>query len=174
MKTVAIVPLKGSNYPTWKVQCQMGLVREGLWGIVAGTETIPAEEDKAGSRAKFIAGRDRALATIVLAVNQQLLYLLTDPVDVWARLQAQFQKKTWANKLALRRRLHSLQLKDGDSVQEHIKTLTELFNELAVVGDVIKEEDRVVYLLASLPDSFNTLVTALEAIRGRPQDGGRH
>ena len=48
-------------------------------------------------------------------------------------------------------------------VQEHIKTLTKLFNELAVVGDMIKEEDRVVYLLASLPDSFNTLVTALEA-----------
>ena len=39
----------------------------------------------------------------------------------------------------------------------------ELFNELAIVGDAIEEEDRVVYLLASLPDSFNTLVTALEA-----------
>jgi len=78
MKTVAIVPLKGSNYPTWKVQCQMALIREGLWGIVAGAETVPAAEDKAGNRAKFIARRDRALATIVLAVDQQLLYLLID------------------------------------------------------------------------------------------------
>ena len=172
MKTVAIVPLNESNYPTWKVQCQMALVREGLWGIVAETETIPVAEDEAGSRAKFIARRDGALAIIVLAVDTKLLYLLgepTDPVDVWTKLQAQFQKKTWANKLALRRRLHSLQLKDGDSVQEHIKTLTELFNELAVVGDVIKEEDRVVYLLASLPDSFNTLVTALEANEDVPK-----
>ena len=41
--------------------------------------------------------------------------------------------------------------------------MTELFNELAIVGDAIEEEDRVVYLLASLPDSYNTLVTALEA-----------
>ena len=41
--------------------------------------------------------------------------------------------------------------------------MTELFNELAVVGDVITVEDRVVYLLASLPESYNTLVTALEA-----------
>ena len=41
--------------------------------------------------------------------------------------------------------------------------MIELFNELAIAGDVIEEEDRVVYLLASLPDSFNTLVTALEA-----------
>ena len=41
--------------------------------------------------------------------------------------------------------------------------MTETFNELSVVGDPISEEDRVVHLLASLPDSFNMLVTALEA-----------
>ncbi len=34
---------------------------------------------------------------------------------------------------------------------------------LSVVGDRIEEEDRVVHLLASLPDSFNMLVTAFEA-----------
>ena len=33
---------------------------------------------------------------------------------------------------------------------------------MAVIGEEISEKDRVVYLLASLPDSFNTLVTALE------------
>ena len=37
------------------------------------------------------------------------------------------------------------------------------------MGDVIKEEDRVVYLLASLHDSFNTLVTALEANEDVPK-----
>jgi hypothetical protein len=47
--------------------------------------------------------------------------------------------------------------------------MTELFNELAIVGDAIEEEDRVVYLLASLPDSFNTLVTALEASEDVPK-----
>ena len=41
--------------------------------------------------------------------------------------------------------------------------MMELFNELAIVRDVIEDEDCVVYLLASLPDSFSTLVTALEA-----------
>ena len=77
------------------------------------------------------------MATIVLAVDPSLLYLLRDPEDpvtVTKKLQNQFQKKTWANKLALRRRLHSLVLKDGESVQDHVKTMTELFNELAIVG----------------------------------------
>ena len=165
-KTSVIVPLNGNNYPTWRVQCRMALVRDGLWGIVAGTETLPGTVEGGDRRSKFLARRDRALATIVLTVEPSLLYLLGEPEDpsaVWQKLQDQFQKKTWANKLALRRRLHSLQLKDGESVQDHIKCMTELFNELAIVGDTIEEEDRVVYLLASLPDSFNTLVTALEA-----------
>ena len=130
-----------------------------------GSETAPSDEE-ADRLVKFVARRDQALATIVLTVEPSLLYLIGDPKDpviVWKKLQDQFQKKNWANKLALRRRLHSLQLKDGDSVQDHIKAMIELFNELTIVGDVIDEEDRVVYLLASLPDSFSTLVTALEA-----------
>ena len=170
--TVSLVPLNGSNYPTWKVQCRMALIRDGVWGIVAGTETAPAEDGGGDRQAKFISRRDRALATIVLAIEPSLLYLIGDPEDpvtVWKKLQDQFQKKTWSNKLALRRRLHSLTLRDGESVQEHIKTMTELFNELAIVGDAIEEEDRVVYLLASLPDSFNTLVTALEANEDVPK-----
>ena len=63
-KSVAIIPLKGSNYPTWKVQCRMALMKDGLWNIVNGTETIPSERE-ADKRAKFLARRDRALALIV-------------------------------------------------------------------------------------------------------------
>ncbi len=80
MKTAAIVSLKGANYSTWKVQCLMALVQEGLWGIVAGTETAP-EEAEADRRSKFLARRDRALATIVLGVDPSLLYLIGDPED---------------------------------------------------------------------------------------------
>ena len=67
-----------------------------------------------------------------------------DPIAVWKKLSEQFQKKTWTNKLGLRRRLYSLKLKEGDSVQEHIRKMTEIFEELAVIGDPVKEEDRVV------------------------------
>ncbi len=63
----------------------------------------------------------------------------------------------------MRRKLHSLRLKEGDSVQDYIKQLTEIFNALSVMEAPLSEEDRVIYLLASLPESFGVLVTALEA-----------
>ncbi|KAK3732471.1 hypothetical protein QZH41_003774 [Actinostola sp. cb2023] len=163
--TVTVVPLDGSNYGTWKIQCRMALIKENLWSIVSGTEVAPAETE-VEKFTKFVVRRNRALATIVLSVNTSLLYLLGDPEDpvvVWKKLSEQFQKKTWANKLSLRRRLNKLRLQEGDSVKGHIKSITEIFNELAVIGAPMEEEDKVVTLLASLPDKFDMLVTALEA-----------
>ena len=61
---VSVVPLNGSNYPTWKIQCRMTLMREGVWGIVNGTETLPEGEVTAETRARFKAKLDKALANI--------------------------------------------------------------------------------------------------------------
>ncbi len=52
-RTAAVVLLNRSNYFTWKIQCKMALVKDGLWGIVNGTETAPTEG--ADQQAKFAA-----------------------------------------------------------------------------------------------------------------------
>ena len=160
-----IVLLNGNNYPTWKIQIKMTLMKYGAWGFVTGTEVEPDDEDHVGWR-KFNDRKDKALATIVLGVEPALLYMLGDPQDpaeVWQKLADQFEKKSWANKLALRRKLYSLRLKDNESMQNHIKSMVEIFESLSVVGYVVEEEDRVVHILASLPESYQMLVTALEA-----------
>ena len=162
-----VVPLNGSNYPTWKVQCKMALIKEDLWNIASGNET----ESNSSDVSKFNVRKNRALAIIVLAVDPSLLYLLhepDDPIEVWSTLQGHFQKKTWANKLELRRKLFSCRLKEGESVQDHVKRMTEIFEELSVIGSPEENEDKVVYLLASLPKSFDMLVTALEANESVP------
>ena len=56
-----------------------------------------------------------------------------------------------------------MRLAEGGSVQEHINFMIEICDELSVTGEPIRGENRVVYLLASLPESYNVLVTALEA-----------
>ena len=37
LKTV-MAPLTGSNDATWKIQCRMALMKDGLWGIVSGSD----------------------------------------------------------------------------------------------------------------------------------------
>ena len=135
-----------------------------MWGIVNESEAAP--EESTDRYSKFVTKRDHALATIDLSIDPSLLYLISDPKDpiaLWELLTGQFQKVTWANKLALRQRLHSLRLKECESIQDYIKPITEIFNKLAVIGDNIEDEDKVIYLLPSLPESYDMLVTALEA-----------
>ena len=126
--TVAVVPLNSTNYATWKIQCKMALIKEGLWGIVDGRETAPAEG--ADQQARFAARRDKALAIIVLANEPSLLYMIgadpSGPLKVWKALADQFQRKSWANKLELKRKLFSMRLSEGGSVQDHIKSMTEV------------------------------------------------
>ena len=40
-KLVNPVPLNGTNYAAWKVQCKMVLIWDGLWNIVNETELVP-------------------------------------------------------------------------------------------------------------------------------------
>ena len=104
-------------------------------------------------------------------LSATILYLIGDPEDpgvVWKKLTDQFQMM-WANKLALRRRLYSLKLKEGDSVHNNIKLMVETFDELSVISDSLNEEDSVVHLLVSLPKSYYMLVTALEASQDVPK-----
>ena len=125
-----IVPLTGPNYPTLKVQCKMSLIKDGLWSIVIETEAALAEGSNRYT--KYRTRRDKALATIVLSIDPSLLYLIgdrEDPVVVCKLFSEQFQKAKWVNKLALCQRLHSLRLKEGECVQDHVKAITEIFNE---------------------------------------------
>ena len=54
-------------------------------------------------------------------------------------------------------------MKEGPSIEMHLKNMKEITDRLAAIGAPIAEEDQVVTLLGSLPESYSTLVTALEA-----------
>ncbi|KAF2353762.1 Zinc finger CCHC-type [Trinorchestia longiramus] len=62
-----------------------------------------------------------------------------------------------------------MKLENGQNLQDHLKVFVEFFEELAIIGDAMKEEERVIIQLSSLPDRFSTLVTALEAHEKIPE-----
>ena len=77
----------------------MSLMKDGLWGIVTGTECAPgpgASAEELEQIIKFNARKDKALAIIVLSYDPSLLYIIGNPVGpkvVWEKLRDQFQKK---------------------------------------------------------------------------------
>ena len=51
-----------------------------------------------------------------------------------------------------------MRLGEGSSMQDHLKSMIEVCEELSAISEPVNNEDRVVYLLASLPESYNVLV----------------
>lgn len=138
-------------------------MRDGLWGIVAGTEPEPADRDQ---RVKYQDRKDRAMGTLILTISTQLLYVLgtptpTCPRALWTILEGQFQRKSWPNISAKRKKLHGLRMSEGEPVEAHMKALTELMDELSVIDTPIKLPERSMYLLESLPPAMDNLVTAM-------------
>jgi len=157
--------LDGLNWMTWKFQMRHLLLAKGLWGFVDGSEVL-SENPTAQVRAEFVQKSQRAFSTIALAVGTSQLYLITSvekPKDAWDALCNHFERGTLANKLFLKKQYFRTEMKEGTSIEAHLKHMKEITDKLASIGAPISEEDQVVTLLGSLPSSFSTLVTALEA-----------
>ena len=74
--TVSVVPSNDSNYGTRKIQCRMALMKEGLSGIVSGTE-IDSAQRESDKFTKFVTRRDKTLTITVLSIELSLSYLLS-------------------------------------------------------------------------------------------------
>ena len=127
-------------------------MKDGIGSIVFGAESAPQTDS--GKYVKFVCCKDKSLAIIMLVVDPE------NPVAVWKKL---------ADQLSLRQHLNNLRLNEGNSLSCYIKAMTEIFIESAVIGVPIDKEDKAVTLLASLPETYNVLVTALEASIEVPQ-----
>ena len=54
-------------------------------------------------------------------------------------------------------------MKEGTSAEKHLKHMNELTDRLAAISTPIAKEGQVITLLGSLPKSYSSLFTALEA-----------
>lgn len=106
---------------------------------------------------------DPSLRRNVKRHSPHLVTSCTEPKEAWGALRSHFERDTLANKLFLKKRFFRMEMKEETTVEKHLKSMKELTDQLSALGAPITEEDQVVTLLGSLPDSFCTLVTTLEA-----------
>ena len=161
----SIEKLDGSNWNTWKFQMKHLLMAKGLWNLVDGSEVL-ASEATAAAAALFQSRLHKAFSTIVLAMDSAQLYLVTsceEPKQAWNALKNHFEREILSNKLLLKKQYFRSEMKEGTSVDQHLKHMKDITDKLAAIGAPISEDDEVVTLLGSLPRRFATLVTAIEA-----------
>lgn len=85
----------------------------------------------------------------------------TDPYDLWKKLEGLYERKTAHNKASLIKRLVNLKLKGGKSVSEHLSDFQDIINKLTTMKIIFGDELQALFLLSSLPDSWETLVVTI-------------
>jgi hypothetical protein len=158
---LTVEKFKGENFHLWKFRMMMLMKEKGVWGVI-DEEWEAGETEKGGVKRK----EDKAMALIVLSLSDaQLLHVQTalTAKEAWLKLIEVHERKGLANKLYLCRKFLTITMEEGDSMIAHINKVKTLAQQLEAIGEKLREEDIVTTLLYSLPETFESLIVALEA-----------
>jgi len=149
------------------------LRKQNLWKkvIMEGRSDPESDsEDRASNQAaidKWDELDDVARGTIGLAIDDdQLIHIrsATTAKESWTALKQYHEKSTLANKVFLVRSICALKLEEGGDAKAHINQMQELFTKLNDLGESqLSTVWNKIFLLSSLPKSYDTLVSALGA-----------
>jgi len=105
----------------------------------------------------------RATIGLLLEDNQlNRIRKLTTAKESWDALRKYHEKSTLSNKVNLLKKLCGLKLTDDDNMELHLSQMEDLIDQLSSLGEALAEHLTVALFLSSLPDSYGTLITALE------------
>jgi hypothetical protein len=152
----------GENFHLWKFKIQMILEEKDLWDVVTGSSPFSSGSENDA----WIKKERKALATMCLYLKDtQLLQVrqCTTAKEAWKKLTDIYENKSLTTRLFLRRRFFTIQMTEGTSMMDHIAKVRTLAEKLEAIGAAVHEDDVVMTLLSSLPESFSNLITSLES-----------
>ncbi|KXJ73151.1 hypothetical protein RP20_CCG016410 [Aedes albopictus] len=162
---VATIRLNFQNYDLWKQRTKQLLIREGLWRVIA--DDLPPVNRRTEA---WVDKDERAAATIGYLVENSQLQLIknaTTAQETWNVLREYHVRQSSASRVGLVKRLCRLEMEEGGNVEEHMISMDALFDKLAEVGCDIAEEMKCNFIMASLPESYDSFVTMIEGSDGK-------
>lgn len=154
--------LKSSNYQIWKRNARAMLMDRGLYGYITGTEVNPGEAGKEFRH--YIRGKEKALATIYLLLEEEQQMLVgdtEDPKDAWAMLKEAYEPSSRARIASLRLHFINLRMQDGESMSIFLGRLAQPVQDLRNAGKDVSSDEVAYQMLARLPEEFDGVVRQL-------------
>jgi hypothetical protein len=175
---LSVEPFDGrGDFTLWQQRVKSILTREGTikaLKVKTRRTEIMTDTEWAGHRRKdkpekltdeeWEDLKDMATSTISLCLANNTLREvigLTDPVDIWEKLESRYKSKSLTSRLYLKKRLFGLQMAEEANFNGHLDEFNKMTTELESIDVKIEEEDKALLLLASLPSSFDNIVTTL-------------
>lgn len=156
----SIQKLNSYNYAVWSYKVELLLCREKTWSVIR--DELPSEDKR---DVTWKDKNDQARSTIGLLVEDaQLVHIrnLNTAKEVWNALKDFHQKSSMTSIVLLLKSVCRAQLHENGDMEAHITFMQETINKLTALGFDLTDTVQAALYLASLPDSYDSLVTTIE------------
>lgn len=156
----SIPKLNGANYFNWKFRIEMLLKEKDLWKQIS--DAVPDPVTDTWTRAD-----EKAMATIAMTIDDTQIQHVRDCASAgaaWKALKDFHEKDSAGSRVRILRQIMGARADENTNIEEHVQKVTEQFQKLLSFDKQIKVEFLMAAtLLCSLPSSYDSLITALEA-----------
>lgn len=157
-----------NDFNMWKVKMEALLITQGLGdalepiikkeGLEASTSSLSLTPQQAAEIDK------KARSTIILSLGDSVIREVARErtvADLWAKLERVYMTKSLANRLYIKKRMFTLKMAEGSSLEDHIDEFNKVCDTLEIIYEGLDDEGKALLLVSSLPPSYSNFVDAL-------------
>jgi transposase InsO family protein len=148
-------PLDVDNYPTWRARMKALLISKDLWTALNSmtVENEPLTDAQLKAHALIMLNvKDHHLSAVEACRNAKA---------AWDMLESTYRAASKARQLALKKQLASIRKEPNEPLTKYVARIRTLCDELAAAGHAVSSGEKVMTVLAGLPEEFNTIVAVL-------------
>ena len=154
-----MITLNGSNYHVWKGKMEDLLYVKDYYSPVFAEQK---PDDKTDAEWTLI--HRQVCGYIRQWVDDNVYNHVSEETharSLWNKLEQLYARKTGNNKLYLIKKLLGLKYRDGTPLSDHLNAYQGILNQLAGMNIKFEDEVQGLWLLGTLPDSWETFRTSL-------------
>ena len=148
------------DFGLWRLKMKAVMMQQGLWGVLKGEAA--EEDEKAGTKKQDL--QDKAYSTLILSLSDRVLREVSKEeaaAVVWKKLESLYITKSLTNRLLLKQKLFTFKFSESRSIGEQLEEFAKCVDDLENIEEEIKDEDKALMLLNSLPKSFEQFKDAI-------------